>query len=211
MATIDQLQTRIILDTNRDDLGPGGELAQALTDSIADAVEDYADELFWFNRKTGTVSTTGAVATVALPAGMRLATKVTYLGCALDKIPLEEMDGRAETGPPSKWADDGNTIHLWPISDAAYSLAVFGVADLGVPTSGNSNAWTVEGYRLILAVAKKILCRGSLRDPDGAALAASEEQEALTKLRRETKRRGVTDPRSDLPRGRSGFNIARGW
>lgn len=209
MATIDALQTRIILDTNRDDLT--GELAQALTDAIADSVEDYADELFWFNRKTGTANTVAATATVALPSGMRLAQKVTYLGCELPKVPLEAMEGRTETGPPSKWADDGNTVHIWPIPDAAYALSLFGIADLGVPTAGNSNAWTTEGYRLILACAKKILYRGSLRDPDGAALAANEEQEAISKLRRETKRRGVSELRTDVPRNRSTFNITRGW
>jgi hypothetical protein len=129
MATIDELQTRIILDTDRDDLGPGGELAQALTDAIADAVEDYADQLFWFNLQTGAVGTSGGTATVALPAGMRLACKVSYLGCSLEKIPLGDMEGRTETGPPCKWADDGDTIHLWPVPDAAYPLSVFGIAD----------------------------------------------------------------------------------
>ncbi len=211
MATIDQLYTRIILDTNRDDLGAGNELEQAKIDAVADAVEDYADELFWFNRASGTASTVNATATVALPAGMRLASKVAYLGIELAKIPLEEIEFRTETGSPSRWADDGTNIHLWPIPDAAYALAVYGVADLGVPTAGNSNAWTTNGYRLILGAAKKILYRGSLRDPDGMQLAAAEEQEALAKLRRETRRRMVSDARTDLIVRPRSFSITRGW
>ncbi|MEA3002170.1 MAG: hypothetical protein QOH81_958 [Sphingomonadales bacterium] len=206
MATLAQLQTRIILDTNRDDLGAGGELAQALTDAIADAIETYADEPFWFNRATGNATTTN-VATVALPAGMRAASLVTCQGMALLKVPLASLQGRVETGLPCRWAEEGGLLHFWPTPDAAYVLGVYGIADLGVPAS--SNAWTNEGYRLILACAKKILARGSLRDPDGMALARDEEEEALAKLRRETRRRAASGLTADLP-GRAGFSIATG-
>ena len=77
MATLTQLQTRIILDTARDDLSAGGELAQALADAIADAIETYADEPFWFNRASGNITTSVNVVTAALPEGMRTASLVT--------------------------------------------------------------------------------------------------------------------------------------
>jgi len=54
MSTLAELKTRIILDTNRDDMGAGGELEQALADAIADAIEFHAGTLFWFNRASGT-------------------------------------------------------------------------------------------------------------------------------------------------------------
>ena len=67
MATLAQLQARIILDTARDDLSPGGELAQALADAIMDAIASYADEPFWFNTASGDVTTAVNVATIDLP------------------------------------------------------------------------------------------------------------------------------------------------
>src|SRR3954454_23466020 len=147
MATLTQLYTRIILDLNRDDMGSGGELEQAKIDAVADAIEMHAGEQFWFNRASGTVSTVTGIATIALPAGMRIGRIVTRLGKALRKVPLEktlaaETSAAPVAGPPCLWAEEGGAIHLWPMPDAAYALAVSGIADLGVP--GSSNAWTVE-------------------------------------------------------------------
>jgi hypothetical protein len=212
MGTLAELRTRIVLDTNRDDMAPGGELAQALTDAIADAIEMHAGETFWFNRLSATVTTDAGVATVALPAGMRIAQIVTWLGAALPKVPLaaiEAVENAAApaAGPPARWAEDGGAIHLHPVPDAAYALGVHGIADLGVPAE--ANAWTGEGARLVLAEAKKILFRGPLRDPEGMALAADEAREALTGLRRETRRRGAAPRASDL-RGPARFDIAAG-
>ena len=215
MATLDALYTRIILDTNRDDMGAGGELEQAKIDAVADAIEHHADETFWFNRKAGTVSTSAGSATVALPAGMRIAQLVTYLGARLAKVPLEAIEAATNgstpaAGPPASWAEDEGAIHLFPTPDAAYALAVYGIAELGVPgSSGAANEWTTEGFRLILAEAKKILCRGPLRDPDGMALARDEAAEALTKLRRESRRRGAAAPATELPRP-AAYNILTG-
>jgi hypothetical protein len=214
MATLTQLYTRLILDTNRDDMGSGGELEQAKIDAVVDAIEKNADELYWFNRKTGTVSTTASTATVALPTGMRIPLVVTYLGAELQKVRLEEVEAAVNvsspiTGPPSKWAEDGGTIHLYPTPDAVYVLGVYGIADLGVPASSASNAWTTEAYDLILGEAKVILCRGPLRDPDGLALAKDGREEALTKLRRETRRRGNAPMTTDIPVPQA-YNILTG-
>lgn len=212
MATLTQLYARIILDTNRDDMGSGGELEQAKIDAVAHAIETHAGEQFWFNRASGTAATAAGIATASLPAGMRIASIVTWRGKPLRKVPLDKIQ-KAEnsaapvSGPPCLWAEDGAAIHLWPMPDAIYALAVSGIADLGVPAG--SNAWTVEGYRLILAEAKKILCRGPLRDPEGMALAADAAREALTALRRETGRRGGASPATDLP-SRPAFDIWAG-
>jgi hypothetical protein len=212
MSTLAQLYTRIILDLRRTDMGSGGDLEQAKIDAVADAIENYADEQFWFNRSSGTVSTVANTATVALPSGMRLASVVTYLGTEVAKVPLEAIEAMVNastpaTGPPEKWAEDGSSIHLYPTPNAVYSLAIYGIADLGVPVT--SNAWTVEGFRLILGEAKKILCRGPLRDADGLALAKDEIDEALSKLRRETRKRAVAALVTDLPVP-TAFNIVNG-
>jgi hypothetical protein len=212
MATLTQLYERIILDTNRDDMGSGGELEQAKIDAVADAIETHAGEPFWFNRAAGAAATVAGIASVALPAGMRIASVVTWRGKPLRKVPLDKIQ-KAEnsaapvSGPPCLWAEDGSAIHLWPMPDAAYALTVSGIADLGVPAS--SNAWTQEGYRLILAEAKKILFRGPLRDPEGMQLAADAAREALSALRRETGRRGGASPATYLPTN-AAFDIRAG-
>lgn len=207
MATTAQLYTRIILDTNRDDMGSGGELEQAKIDAVAAAVDMHADELFWFNRKTSTKATVAATSTIALPTGMRAAIQLSYDGTPLAKYQLEDIQHLETTGLPTKWAENDGAIQLQPIPDAVYTFDVFGIADLGVPAS--TNEWTTEAYELILNQAKVILCRGPLRDPEGLALAKDGLEEALTKLRRETRKRGHTPLRSDLAVP-SGFNINTG-
>jgi len=212
MATLTQLYARIILDTNRDDMGSGGELEQAKIDAVADAIAGHAGELFWFNRASGSVTTMAGTATIALPAGMRIARVVTCSGAALRKVPLEAIEGMTNAaapaaGPPSLWAEEAGAIRLWPTPDAPYALTLYGIAELGVPAA--SNAWTVEGFRLILAEAKRILFRGALRDPDGLALASDEAREALAALRRETSRRGAAPPATELP-APAAFNIVGG-
>ena len=212
MSTLAELKARIILDTNRDDMGAGGELEQALSDAIADAIELHAGTLFWFNRASGTASTVAGTATVALPAGLRIALTVTWLGAALPKVPLAEIEAAADaasppSGPPARWAEEGGAIRLDPVPDAVYPLGVHGIAELGVPAA--SNAWTEEGGRLILAEAKKILFRGPLRDTEGLALAADEAREALAGLRRETGRRAAAPIAADLP-GPARFDIRTG-
>lgn len=207
MSTLTQLYTRIILDTNRDDMAASGELEQAKIDAVADAIETHAAEEFWFNRTSGTKATVAATATIALPTGMRVAKLISYQQIPLNKVRLQEMQGLTATGQPTMWAENDGGIQLYPIPDAVYTLSLYGLADLGVPAS--TNEWTTEAYRLILATAKKILCRGPLRDPDGAAMARDAEQEALASLRRETRRRGMTGLVSDLPTP-AGFNINQG-
>ena len=215
MATLTALYTRIILDLNRDDMGSGGDLEQAKIDAVADAVEFYSDEQFWFNRASGTASTVASTATVALPTGVRLPTVVSYLGEPLRQVPLDRISEVYNattplTGRPYWWAEDEGLIRLYPTPNAVYALSVYGLASTGVPAAGgDTNIWTTEALPLILARAKKILLRGPLRDPEGAALMAQAEDEALTKLRRETRRRGRSTLSTDLPAA-TGFNINTG-
>ena len=211
MATLTQLYTRLILDLDRDDMGSGGELEQAKIDAVDEAIETYSDEPFWFNRANGTGNTVASTATIALPAGIRFPYLVSYLGEELDKVPLLAIQYRTETGVPSQWAANESTIQLWPIPNAVYTLAVFGLDSTAAPALGASNFWTTEAYRLILNEAKLILCRGPLRDPDGAQMAAQARNEALSGIRSESRRRDVSALRTDLPQTRRTFDITRGY
>jgi hypothetical protein len=209
MATLAELYTRLILDLCRDDLGSGGELEQAKVDAVSAAITRWKSEQFWFNRASGSGNTANGVATIAIPSGVHVPEVVSYLGEALHRVPVSEIAYRTETGVPSEWAENEGSIQLWPIPDGVYSLTVSGTADTSAPALGASNIWTTEAYELILAEAKVILCRGPLRDPEGAIMAKDAREEALTSLRRETRRRSASPRRTDLPLTES-FNINRG-
>lgn len=213
MATLAELKTRIRLETNKDDIAVSGEAETALTTALTQAVEFYADEQFWFNRASGSGNTSAATATIALPAGIRYPHAVSYLGETLRKVSLGEIEHRTETGQPTHWAENEGLIQLWPIPDATYSLSVFGLASTGLPADGASNIWTSEAVDLIAARTRFLLFRDIWRDVEGVQLAASAEGEALSRLRKESRRRGITPLRStgDEPwSARSSFNINRG-
>lgn len=196
MTAIADFRTAVILQMNRDDMGASGELETALTDAITAAIEYHADEMFWFNRISGTKATVANTATIALPTGMRSALTISYQQNYLAKGRLAEFQYLTATGQPTAWAENDGAIQLSPIPNAVYSLSLYGLADLGYPAS--TNEWIVEGKALIAARTRLILFRDYLRDSEGAALATLAEEEALTKLRRETRKRGVTGLVSDL-------------
>jgi hypothetical protein len=196
MPTLAELKARIIAETNRDDMSAGGELEAVLAETIARAIEHHADETFWFNRTVATASTSASAATVAMPAELRIALAVSCDGAPLRKVAAETIEALAGSGRPILWAEDDGAIRLWPAPDAAYALSLSGIAELGAPAS--TNEWTDQGYDLIAARTRLLLYRDTLRDLDGARLAAEAEEEALGRLRRETRRRGRTALGSDL-------------
>jgi hypothetical protein len=211
MATTAQLKTRVILQTSRDDMGSGGILEQALTDALAQAVEDWADTQFWFNRASGTGNTTANVATITMPSGIRVPAVVAYgtaySGRKLERVDLETIETSTVTGQPTQWAENEGTIQLWPIPNGVYAIYVYGNDSAGVPASGSSNIWTTEAYDLIVATTCKRLYRDYFRDIEGATLAQAAEGEALAKLQRETRRRGRFGLKSDLPIIRRGSDL----
>ena len=209
MATLAEAYARLILDLDRDDMGSGGALEQAKIDAVADAINHFKAEQFWFNRASGSGDTIAADATLALPSGVYVPHLVSYDGAALLRVPLADIEHRTETGVPTHWAENEETIQLWPIPDGAYTIFVHGTADIDAPASASSNIWTVEAEDLILAEAKVILCRGPLRDPDGLALAKDAREEALSAIRRESRRRSASPLQTDLIIGQP-FNITSG-
>ncbi len=211
MATLLELQTRVRLETNRDDIAVGGEAVQSLTDAIARAIEFYADESLWFNQTSASANTVASTATVARPATLRLANNVAYGTTLLQKRRLAEVQANTATGAPTAYAEYGDLIWLYPIPDAVYALTFYGTEDIGVPAAaGDSNDWTQEGLELIVSRTKYLLYRDVWRDPEGAALAAEAEREALTKLRRETRKRMATPLRCTEPWQPATFNIVTG-
>jgi hypothetical protein len=214
MATLTELYTAIILDLNRGDMGSAGELEQAKINAVVGAINKYKTEQFWFNRASGSGTTTADDATLAIPSGVYVPRMVSYGtaygGQSLTRIPLDAIENRIETGMPWKWAEDEETIHLWPIPNAVYTLYVYGTADIDAPAAGAANIWTTECFDLMRAEAKITLCRGSLRDPEGMQLAMSERDDALAALRRESRNRDQAPLTTDIPPTRRYFNINYG-
>jgi len=195
--SLGDLKSRIVAETDRDDLASGGALSNQLALCIDRAIEFYSDEAFWFNHAAAAATTANSGAIVPLPSEIRAADTVSCNGCALRKVPARDLEYRTESGRPSLWASSGDAIRLWPIPDAAYPIGMYGVARIDPPGSdGSANAWTTEAQDLIAARTRFLLFRDVLRDGEGAQLAAQAEGEAIDRLRRETRRRAVTPLRS---------------
>jgi hypothetical protein len=213
MASLLDLKTRIRLETNKDDIASGGEAEAALDRAISRAIEYYQDERFWFNVGSETAVTVASTATVARPA-VRVADKVTISNSgsvsSLTKGALGDFIENSSTGVPSSYAEYGDSLYLYPIPNGAYTLTLYGVRDIAAPTlDAESTVWTNEAYDLIAAHARFILYRDIWRDQEGAVLAKGAIEEALGKLRRETRRRNAGGLRSDLPLS-GGFSMIRG-
>jgi hypothetical protein len=206
MPTLFDLKQRIVIETNRDDIAQGGELESLLANAIVRAIEFHADELFWFNRATVAAETAVELATVAIPAGLRIPLSIAFEGALLRKIAAEDMLGLSGGGRPLLWAEEDGAIRLWPVPDAIYPLTVTGVAELGVPDGANE--WTEAGCDLIAARVRMLLFRDTFRDLEGVQLAASAEEEALARLRRETRRRGRFEASTDPALRAAGRNGA---
>jgi hypothetical protein len=190
MATLDQLKTRIILEVDRDDLGSGGEAEQALIDAYTDAIEYYAAQSFWFNRASGSVNTSAGVPTIAMPANVRSADRVSCNSDPLQKVALADIEDRTGAGIPSHWAENGGAIQLWPIPDALYPISIHGLSSTAVPATGSdANFWTTQACKLIVARSKATLFR-LFKEYDAMQAAEAEEAEALSRLRTETQGRG---------------------
>lgn len=211
MATLAEIKTRIIAETNRDDLAD--DLASQLILHIQRACEFFADEHFWFNAIVTTANTTPGSDLVAVPATVRRVERLTIPAQFAEVVEvqlgqIEVLDG-AQTALPWRYAYYNNQLKLWPIPDQAYTLQITGLAQIDAPAAdGDSNAWTEEAQDLIVARASMTLYRDQFRDTDGVQLAASASKEALARLKRETGRRLRTPLRACAPR--QPFNINAG-
>jgi hypothetical protein len=209
MATLDDLKTRIITELSRDDLED--TLAAQLTTHISRACEFYANQRFWFNAVVATASTTANVETVAIPAGVRRIDRMTIPAsyAEVQEAILPDLDNVASvtTGRPTHYAYYNDSVRLYPVPDSAYTLRIYGLAQIDAPVDDtDENAWTEEAQDLIVSHTKMTLCRDQFRDAEGTQLAMGATQDALKRLQRETAQRLRTQlqPRSDAPwsRGR---------
>jgi hypothetical protein len=202
MATHAQLLTRIRLEMQRTDIAASGDTEQGLVDAVDRAIEKWADIKFWFNQTSASVNTVAGTATVSIPAALRTVEDVSYDGKLLRKRRVDEIRHLSDSARPRVWAEADGLIRLWPKPDAIYALTAYGLAELGTPASGASNAWTTDALDLIDAAARKVLYRDYFANDGGFARASAAEAEAFEKLRRETRKKARAGLRQDLPLSR---------
>lgn len=206
MATLGEIKTRIIAETQRDDLS--GDLATQLLIHIQGACEHYSDEKFWFNSIIASAVTVAGTATVNVPATMRRVDRVTIPAYYTELIETTLVDMHYDTvqSIPRGYAYYNDALKLYPIPDAVYTLELTGLAQVDAPSAdGDTSIWTEEAQDLIVARAKMTLYRDQFRDPEGVQLAAGAAVDAMNKLKRETARRLETRLRVRNPR--RGYNI----
>lgn len=198
MATLDDLRTRLIAETNRDDLSD--DLAAALNEVIQRAIEYYALQRFTFNETTATGVTVAGNQYVTLPTGIRRLDmlEVTvganrYPLTARDYAEIQQWQGySSSSGQPTDYSVSEGQVRLYLTPNIAYTLSFTGIKDvtpaLNYAVGTSSNAWLVQGYDLIAARCRYLLYRDYFRDDAGASIALGAEQEAMARLRNEASR-----------------------
>lgn len=201
--------TRIATEMTRTDLGSSGSLYTTLQQHYQDAVEFYANEKFWFNSIKTTVDTVASTQAVTVPATVQTVERLTIpaYGFELQEVTLAELPTSTGTAIPSHYCYYNDTLLLWPIPDAVYTLGVYGVAYVAAPTNTTDDTiWTNQAAPLIRAHTKMTLARGVFQDPEYTQLALAETKDALDTLKRETAKRLETPLRNPRRAG-SRYNI----
>lgn len=195
--TLGGLRERIITETNRDDLED--ELATALDQAIADAIDYYAAGRWWWNEARVTSTTTAANEYTNRPSGARII-DVPFLligGVRFDitKRSMEWIEGMYTTpltGQPTDYCEFGSQVRWWPTPDDAYTIVWLDIADvtaLDYSDDASTNAWTTYAQPLISARARMFLFRDYFKGDADYARAAAAEKEWYGEMKGETNKR----------------------
>lgn len=196
-ATLGGLKTRIITESNRDDLSD--DLATALDTVIADSIEYYAAERWYWNETRVTSTTTASVEYTNRPTGARIidAPFLIIGGVRYDltKRSIEWIEGMYSSptvSQPTDYAEYGDTVRWWPAPNSTYTIAWLDISDvtaLDYSNDASSNAWTTKAAPLISARARLFLFSDYFRDDLGFARATNSEKVWYDRLKAETNRR----------------------
>lgn len=201
MGTLAQLKANIASDLSRDDL------ASQTAGKIADAIDAYANERFWFNvSRNFTFATVaglaayGAADLSVIPDLVRI--DAMFLPRSQSIYPLDRYEpadfeviagGMSGGGRPTAFTYVDRTIRLWPTPTAVYTLRLHGHFRLpALAGDADSNAWTTEAEHLIRTHAKMLLYLDVLEDMDAAARMQAQLPGLLASLRSETSARSST-------------------
>lgn len=197
MATLADLKTRIITETNRDDLND--ELANALTLCIQQAIDFYKNSRFWFNELREVSTIAAGSEYVATPSDFVwlddvriIVGGVRYRFTKRSMDWIESMYSVPLTGQPTDWAEFQSQARVWPTPNINYSLIWLGVADvtpaIDYTDPNSTNDWLTHGYDLIDARVRFLLYRDYFRDDGGMAIAKAAETESFSNLKSRSNR-----------------------
>ena len=183
MATGKTLQTMITRIASelgqRSDLAPGGAYPTVITDAIADAIQIYAKERFRFNELAPLTPFTfntiqvQYIYTSADDARIGLLMDIDWINyvlgntpCRLSRVFPEEVYlatiPNQQSGPPTSWAWDGQSIVIYPAAPAqSYPITIGGYLAVAGPDSttpaglaDTTNPWMNDAEMLIRSRAK---------------------------------------------------------
>lgn len=201
MSTFGTMKTRIASEILRSSWAD-----TFIANAINDAIDDYKFTRFLFNTARFKMATVADQEEYTVPTALTttadaaLGTGETLLEIDLFNVRWNNAawvvtpttEGWVETytttntrGQPQFYSWTGSKIRLTPIPDRAYDCYIVGLKGLStLSASGDTNAWMVDGERLIRAAAKVRLYRDILRDADMTQHATAEEARALATLHR---------------------------
>lgn len=196
MTTMTVMKARIADELARSDLT--SQIAFAITDAIS----AYEDERFYFNESRAITVTTVADQefydsddAAALGTVNKIDYVMVYSGdqpFTLTAMTPAEMEAAStngtSTGQPWSWCWYVNSLRLYPVPDAAYTVRIGAAVNVAAPaTDGEANnPWMTKAERLIRSRAKLELALHVLKDQDLATTMAEGVKEAFDQLKSRT-------------------------
>ena len=203
--TLQDLHNRIAADLTRDDL-TGDYLTSPIANAVGDTIRFYARERFWFNQtRTQTFGTVSGQNTYTasdlsiIPNIIRI--DALYLPQNQSIYPLERFEpddfevissSMTGGGRPTGYTYSDQTILLWPIPNAVYTMRLHCFYKLGYPNPPDTNAWTDDAEELVRSHAKMLLYMDVLEDDANAQRMSTKIPALLDGLRSETAARMAT-------------------
>jgi hypothetical protein len=191
MTTFATLRNAVADDLERSDL------ATQIGTEINNAIREHSRRRLWFNQSRSLTFSTvaaqefyGSADNASLPRLTEIDRIILtdganrYQVIQVDNDTMELMDTPTMAdNRPSHWAWVYPEMRLWPTPNAVYSVRVTGLiapADLSGDT--DSNIFTVNAFDLIRHSARRRVMANTLKDIDGATIAAEAERSALSSL-----------------------------
>ena len=196
MTTLAIMKARIADELSRDDLT--SQIAYA----IGDAVAAYEDERFFFNESRGLTFPTvidQEFYTESDAADIANLVKIDYVSLLTGDQPFQLLPMRpseieflstngTSTGQPNWFLLYDESIRLYPVPDAVYTVRIAGVLKTAAPATDAeaSNPWMTKAERLIRSRAKLELALHVLKDIELGAVMQQAVDEAWVQLKSRT-------------------------
>lgn len=203
--TLQDLITRIASDLTRDDL-TGDSQTSPIANAVSDTIKFYARERFWFNQtrlqtfptvigqQTYTVTDLSIIPNIVKVDAIYLPQGISIY--PLDRFEPEDFEvvngGGTGPGKPTGYCYSDQSILLWPIPIAIYTMRLHCFYKLPYPGLADTNAWTDDAEELIRSHAKMLLYMDVLEDDANAQRMSAKIPVLLAGLRAETSSRMST-------------------